>query len=71
MFKFYICVHVLVLFLVGSAKCLPLEQRVSYRKQGALADMQGDPGGKFSILCGDSIRQCQKKGSYEHVSNSE
>ena len=57
--------------LAWSAKWLPPEQRISYRKQGALADMQGDPGGKFSILQGDSISQCQKKCSYGHVSNSE
>jgi len=47
--------------LVWSAKWLPIEQRISYRTQGALADMQGDPEGKFSILWGHSISQCQKK----------
>jgi hypothetical protein len=36
--------------LVWIAKWIPIAQLISYRTQGALADMQGDPGGKFSIL---------------------
>jgi hypothetical protein len=32
--------------------------------------MQGDSGGKVSILGGESIGPCEEKSSYEHVSNS-
>jgi hypothetical protein len=54
----FVCMYAL---LLRSAKLLPLEQLISFRKQGAQAKMQGDPGGKFIILCGDCNRQCQKK----------
>jgi hypothetical protein len=42
------------------------------RKYGALAlYIQGDLGGKFNILGGDSSGHCEEKSLYEHVSNSE
>jgi hypothetical protein len=34
-------------------------------------NIQGDSEGTVSILRGDSIGHCEKKSSYEHVSNSE
>jgi hypothetical protein len=33
--------------------------------------IQGDIGGKVNILGDDTIGHCEKKSSYEHVSNSE
>jgi hypothetical protein len=33
--------------------------------------MQGDSGGKVSVLGGDSVSHCEKNGLYEHVHNSE
>jgi hypothetical protein len=32
--------------------------------------IQGDSGGKANILGDDIIGHCEKKSSYEHVSNS-
>jgi hypothetical protein len=36
-----------------------------------MAYIQGDPAGKVSILGGDGIGHCEKKSSYEYVSNSD
>jgi hypothetical protein len=36
-----------------------------------LSCIQGDSGGKIQVLGGDSIGHCEKKSSYEHVSNCE
>jgi hypothetical protein len=33
--------------------------------------VQGDSVRNVNILGGDSVGNCEKKGSYEHVSNSE
>jgi hypothetical protein len=32
--------------------------------------IQGVSGGKVNILVGDSIGQCERKNSYEHVSDA-
>jgi len=34
-------------------------------------NIQYDIGGKINILGGENIGHCEKKGPYEHVSNSE
>jgi hypothetical protein len=41
------------------------------RENLEVSKIQGDSGGKINILGGDEIGHCEKKSSYEHVSNSE
>jgi hypothetical protein len=44
---------------------------LSVRKLKKRAHMQGDSGENVDILGGESIGHCEKKNSYQRVSNSE
>jgi hypothetical protein len=65
----YFFIYVLLCCFLELSQCRFKQNKTISKKDVCL--IQGDSGGKVSILGGDSVGHCERKRSFEHVSNCE